>query len=270
MLKPQLAVAAVQLTSTHDVETNVAKAVHWIRAAAAAGARLIVLPENYAFLGGENDLYRHAQSVEDGPFVAPLRDVARQLGVSIIAGSVPERTAAPSYVYATSVCIDEHGEIIAMYRKIHLFDVHMPQATHQESRQVIPGDELKVAMCAGWEVGLSICYDLRFPELFRGLVVRGARILCVPAAFTLHTGKDHWEPLLRARAIENQCYVVGAAQIGRHNEQRVTWGKSMIVDPWGTVLATAPERECFIVAMCDAASQDEIRRALPCLTHRRL
>lgn len=268
-MKAQLSVAAVQLTSTRDVESNLARALDWVRQAARAGADLVALPENFGFLGGDFEVLRFAQRVDDGPFTVPLRALAQELGIFIIAGSIPEIGPDPEHVYNTSVLIGPGGETCAMYRKIHLFDVALgEEARFVESQAVSRGAALALAPAHGWQVGLSVCYDVRFPELYRGLVDLGAQILSIPAAFTLHTGKDHWEPLLRARAIENQCYVVAAAQFGRHNPQRVTWGKSMIIDPWGTPLATAPEREGFALAVCDATFQADVRRQLPCLANR--
>lgn len=268
-----LLVAAVQLTSTRDVDSNLQRAADWTRRAAEAGASFVVLPENFGFLGGDAELLPHAQPVEGGAFTAPLRALAKERGIHVLAGSIPEQGPDAQHVYATSVLIGPAGQTLATYRKIHLFDVQMGEARHRESQQIAPGDT-PVVGCVGkhgdWPVGLSICYDVRFPELYRQLVRQGARVLTVPAAFTLHTGKDHWEPLLRARAIENQCYVVAAGQFGRHSDKRATWGKSMIVDPWGTVLACAPEREGFVLASCDAEAQAQTRVELPCLANRRL
>ena len=273
MPQSDLLVAAVQLTSTRDVESNLQRAVLWTRRAADAGATFVVLPENYGFLGGDAELLPHAQPVEGGEFTAPLRALAKERGICILAGSIPETGPDAQHVYATSVLIGSEGQTLATYRKIHLFDVQMGEAKHRESQQIAPGDAPvlgNVGKFADWPVGLSICYDVRFPELYRRLVSQGARLLTVPAAFTLHTGKDHWEPLLRARAIENQCYLVAAGQFGRHSDKRATWGKSMIVDPWGNVLACAPEREDFVLARCDAEAQAQIRAELPCLANRRL
>lgn len=267
----RLKAAAVQLTSTNDVDANLSRAASLARAAADAGADLIVLPENYGFLGEDFEKLAHAQSV-DGPFTAPLREVARSASVWIIAGGIPETGPDAEHTYNTSVLIDAEGQTAATYRKIHLFDVDLADGTQiQESRHVAPGDAPPVvAAVLGWSVGLTVCYDLRFPELYRALVVRGASILTVPAAFTLHTGKDHWQVLLRARAIENTCFVIAAAQTGRHSSKRVSWGKSMIVDPWGTTLAVAPEGEGFALAVLDAGAITRVRAQLPSLEHRRL
>jgi predicted amidohydrolase len=269
-MKAQLVAAVVQLTSTDDVQANLSRAAHWVRRAAAAGAELVALPENFGFLGGDFELLRFAQAVETSSFLLPLRELARELGICVVAGSIPEAGPDPQHVYNTSVLLGPAGETLATYRKIHLFDVGMGEATFSESQAVAPGSELVVQDVQGWPCGLSICYDLRFPELYRGLSRRGARLLSIPSAFTLHTGKDHWEVLLRARAIENQAYVLAPAQWGRHNPKRVTWGKSMIVDPWGTPLCTVPEREGFAVATLDADAQAKIRADLPALQNTRL
>ena len=261
----------MQLTSTRDVDSNLQRAADWTRRAADAGATFVVLPENYGFLGGDAELLPHAQPVDGGAFTAPLRAVAQERGIYVLAGSIPEQGPNAQHVYATSVLIGPQGQTVASYRKIHLFDVHMGEAQHRESQQIAPGNTPVLAhLGPAWPVGLSICYDLRFPELYRELVAQGARILSVPAAFTLHTGKDHWEALLRARAIENQCYVIAAGQFGRHNDKRATWGKSMVIDPWGSVLACAPEREDFVLARCSGAALEQIRAELPCLANRRL
>ena len=183
----------------------------------------------------------------------------------------PERAALPGKVHNTLVALAPDGRLAARYRKIHLFDVDIPGgAQFQESATVAPGGDVVVLDTPVVKVGLSICYDLRFPELYRALERQGARVVVVPAAFTQHTGKDHWHALLRARAIENQVYVLAAGQFGQNADRRVTYGHSMIVDPWGTILAEAPDRECVIVAELDLAYQDKVRRELPCLAHRRL
>jgi deaminated glutathione amidase len=270
MIDGELCVGVVQLTSASDVKDNLERACYWVEQAARAGAALIALPENFGFLGIESEILAHAQTL-DGPFTAPLRKLAHQFEVVILAGSIPERGPDPKHVYNTSVLIGTDGLTKAAYRKIHLFDVEIGGPVQfQESKQVIPGHEPVVTEVHGWPLGLSVCYDLRFPELYRQLVSQGARVLTVPSAFTLHTGKDHWEVLLRARAIENQCYVLAPAQFGNHGHGRQSWGKAMIIDPWGTMLATAPEREGFVSAVLESKSQDTLRASLPCLHNRRL
>jgi deaminated glutathione amidase len=253
------------------VARNLATATRLVSEAADAGARFVALPENFGFLSSDADVVHHAQSIDDGPFVAPLRNLARARTIYVLAGSVPERGPDAAHIYNTSVLIGPDGGSVAKYRKIHLFDVDLDDGTKlEESSTCAPGSELVTADIDGYCTGLSICYDLRFPELYRGLVSRGARVLTVPAAFTLHTGKDHWEMLLRARAIENQCYVVAPAQFGHHGGKRWSWGKAMVVDPWGTTLAVAPEGEGFVTARLSASSQDDVRRRLPALRHRKL
>jgi predicted amidohydrolase len=266
----RLRVAAVQMTSTTRVEENLQRACALVTEAKSLGAELIVLPEDFAFLGTESEKLSFAQAV-DGPFTAPLRELARAHGIYVLAGSIPERGPDAEHTYNTSVMIGPTGEDVATYRKIHLFDVDLGDGNRfAESAHVTAGREPCVVEVCGFTVGLSICYDLRFPELYRALVAKGARLLTIPAAFTLHTGKDHWEPLVRARAIENQCFVIACGQFGHHFGKRWSWGKSMIVDPWGTTLAVAPERDGVIVATLDGGDQDRVRRELPALLHRRL
>lgn len=212
----------------------------------------------------------HAQSVEEGEFLAPFRRLARDLGVAILAGSIPEVGPDKDHVYNTSVLLGRDGETIATYRKIHLFDVNLEHAKFQESSHVTAGTHSVVAELDGWRIGMTVCYDLRFPELYRELGSKGAQILTVPAAFTLHTGKDHWEVLLRARAIENQAFVVAPGQFGHDGDRRHSWGKSLVVDPWGTCLATAPEREGIALAVLSAGDIEQIRKELPALEHRKM
>lgn len=270
-MSTELTVAAVQLCSTADARASLDRALSLVRAALEGGARLVALPENYAFLGGESDKLAHAQSAVEGPFVAPLRELAREHGAHVLAGSIPEVGPDAQHVYNTSVLIGPDGDVVSTYRKIHLFDVDFADGPRLlESAHVTPGEAVAVAEVDGWSVGLSICYDLRFPELYRRLVEAGAELITIPAAFTLHTGKDHWEVLVRARAIEAQCYVVAPAQFGAHGGGRSSWGKSMIVDPWGTPLATAPEREGYVMAELSRQALHDVRRQLPALRHRRL
>jgi predicted amidohydrolase len=268
-------VAAVQMTSRADVAVNLAAATRGIDEAATRGAKLVVLPENFAFVGAqERDKLAVAETIDaarPGPIVSALAEAAARRGVWVIGGGMPEKTGRDGFVHNTAVVLSSAGQLVATYRKIHLFDIDIPNgAQFKESATVIPGSDRVVVETPVGRVGLSICYDLRFPELYRSLVQAGAEIVVVPAAFTLHTGKDHWKPLLTARAIENQVYIVAPGQYGRAFENRVCWGKSLIVDPWGAVLATAPDRECVVVAEIDRAFQEKVRRELPCLTHRRL
>lgn len=265
-----LTVAAIQLTSTHEVDRNLERAARWVDEAAAKGARLITLPENFGFVGGDEDKLLWAQPVEEGRFTTGLREQARAHGVWILAGSIPERGPDSRRTYNTSVLIDPQGNTAATYRKIHLFNVELPQLTLRESDSVAGGDATVVADVDGWRLGLSICYDLRFPELYRRLVEAGAEILAIPSAFTLQTGKDHWDVLLRARAIENQCFVVAPGQFGFHGGRRFSWGKSQIIDAWGTPLAVAPEREGVVLATLERDDLEGIRTRLPALCHRQL
>ena len=260
--------AAVQLTATPDKGRNLETADRLVRAAARDGARLVVLPEKWSVLGPGRALRDGAEPL-DGPAVTWARGLAAQLRIDLIAGSVAERVPGEEKLRNTCVHIDATGEIRAVYRKIHLFDVEVDGTTYRESEHEEPGDEPVLTRADGVEVGLTVCYDLRFPELFRILAVRGARILTVPSAFTVATTRDHWEPHVRARAIENQAFVVAANQIGEHAPGLRSGGRSMIVDPWGVVLAMAPDRETHIVADLDFDQQTAVRRRLPSLANRR-
>jgi predicted amidohydrolase len=261
--------AAVQLTSTADRERNLATADRLTRAAAAAGAELVVLPEKWSVLASPEETAAGAEPF-DGPALTWARAIARELGIDLLAGSIAERVPGRERGSNTSVHVGPDGEVRAVYRKMHMFDVEVAGRTYRESEHEAPGDEIVLSETAGGvELGLTVCYDLRFPELFRILAVRGARVITVPAAFTLATTRDHWEPLLRARAIENQAFVIAANQIGEHARGFRSGGRSMIVDPWGVVLATAPDGETFITAELDLERQAEIRRTLPSLANRR-
>jgi deaminated glutathione amidase len=264
-----LRVAAVQLNSTADSAANLATADRLTRAAAADGARLIVLPEKWTAIGSDEELQAAAETLE-GPAVAWARGLARELEVDLIAGSIVERVPGQEKLANTSVHVDPRGEVRAVYRKIHMFDVEVAGRTYRESDIEEPGQEIVLSEAAGdVELGLSICYDLRFPELYRILAVRGARVIAVPAAFTLATTRDHWETLLRARAIENQAFVIAANQFGEHPGGYRSGGRSMIVDPWGIVMAQAPDGEGHIIAELDLERQQEIRAQLPALANRR-
>ncbi len=276
--------AVVQLTSTSDAEASCASAEALVREAAARGAVLVATPENTNFLGPHEEKVRRAEPL-DGPTCRRFAALAAELGIHLLLGSFNERVAAPSSAAAaaaagagprchnTSVLFGPDGGVLAVYRKIHLFDVAVPpDVFFQESSTVAAGDEVVVAETALGRLGLSICYDLRFPELYRELSRRGAELLAVPSAFTLTTGKDHWEPLLRARAIENQCFLLAPAQHGRHDDGglRHSWGHAMIVDPWGHALALAADGPGIAVAEVDLARLRRVRAHLPALSHRRL
>ena len=261
--------AAVQLTSTADRERNLATADRLTRAAAAAGAELVVLPEKWAVLGTPEETAAGAEPF-DGPALTWARATARELGIDLVAGSIAERVPGREKGSNTSVHLGPDGEVRAVYRKLHMFDVEVAGRTYRESANEEPGDEIVLSETAGGvELGLTVCYDLRFPELYRILAVRGARVLTVPAAFTLATTRDHWEVLLRARAIEDQAFVVAANQVGEHAPGYRSGGRSMIVDPWGVVLAQAPDAETFITAELDLDRQADVRRTLPSLANRR-
>jgi predicted amidohydrolase len=262
-------VAAVQLTSTADFSANLESADRLTRAAASDGAQLVVLPEKWSALGRAEDMVAGAQPL-DGPAIAWARATARELGIDLVAGSISERISGEDRLRNTSVHVGPDGELQASYRKVHMFDVVVDGTVYHESEHEEPGEELVLSATAGGvELGLSICYDVRFPELYRIMAIRGARVFTVPAAFTVPTTRDHWEILLRARAIEDQAFVVAANQIGEHAPGLRSGGRSMIVDPWGIVLAHAPDRECHIVADLDLEAQARIRRDLPALANRR-
>lgn len=265
-------VAAVQLNSQGDLARNLEQCRIAIERAAELGAAIVVLPENFAFFGGEAERRGVAETLEEpAPIQDTLRELARRLALSIVAGGFPEASADPARPYNTCWVVGQSGETLAVYRKIHLFDVDLADGTQlAESGATLAGSEPSVVELSGFRFGLSICYDLRFPELYRALVDRGAEVLLVPAAFTSYTGKDHWHVLLRARAIESQCWVVAAAQWGRHPGGRSCYGHSLICDPWGTVVAEASDRVGVIVHDLDRERLLEVRRRLPALTHRRL
>jgi len=261
-------VAAVQLNSTEDKQRNVGTADALVRSAAADGCELIVLPEKFNLLGAPEQLRAGAEPL-DGPTLTWAAETARELGIWLVAGSIVERVEGDDKLRNTCVLLAPDGEQRAVYRKIHMFDVEVGGVSYRESDTEAPGAEIVLADAGGLELGLAICYDLRFPELFRILAVQEARAVALPAAFTLHTGKDHWEVLIRARAIENQLFVIAAGQIGRHPPGHESFGRSMIVDPWGIPLAIAPDRECFAAADLDLDAQARVREKLPSLANRR-
>jgi predicted amidohydrolase len=256
-------VGVVQMTSTDDLPANLEAARSLVTEAAGLGAELVALPENFAFLRREGEPVPCAQGL-DGEIVSWARSLARQHGIWLLAGTFPEAVVQTGRAHNTSVLVSPAGEIEAVYRKIHLFDVDLRESgggVFRESAAIAPGEEVVVARTPFGGLGLSVCYDLRFPELYREMARRGARWLTVPAAFAPQTGKDHWEVLLRARAIENQAFVIAPAQCGRHSEERASYGRSLIADPWGLVLAQAADRPCAVVAECDLD---------PALAHRRV
>ena len=262
--------AAIQMRTGSDRAANLARAEALVRDAAARGARLVVLPEVFAWRGPATDEAAAAEPVP-GPTTARLGTLARELGLWLVAGSLQERAAGEARPYNTSCLLDPRGEIVARYRKVHLFDVDLPgRVAVQESATRAPGGDVVTATTDVGTLGLSICYDLRFPELYRRLARSGAEVLPVPSAFTFPTGAAHWEVLLRARAIENQCYVVAADQAGTSPQGFADWGDSMIVDPWGRVLARAGDGEAVVTAEVDLDYLARVRRELPALAHARL
>ena len=259
--------AVVQLNSTNDKARNLGAAERLVRAAAADGAELVALPEKWNLLAGGEELVAGAEAL-DGPSLSAARGWARELGIHLLAGSVSEQ-GLEGKAFNTSVLVGPDGEDLAVYRKIHMFDVDVGGVAYRESDHEEPGEEIVTAPLADATVGLSVCYDLRFPELFRILAVRGARLFTVPSAFTLATGRDHWQVLLRARAIENQAFVLAPNQVGEAPPHFSSYGRSTIVDPWGVVLATAPDEECFVAADLDLSAQERVRESLPSLANRR-
>jgi predicted amidohydrolase len=269
MPSPVLA-AAIQMNSTTEVERNLDTAERLVSAAAQRGAQLVGLPENFAFLRSEGQPVPEAQAL-DGAWVRRMSELSRRHRLTLLLGSLPERIEGETHVYNTAVLLGPDGGTLATYRKIHLFDIDLPGLEHlKESRAVRPGEALVVADTPAGRIGLSICYDVRFPEMYRRLSRDGARVLAIPSAFTDRTGKDHWEILLRARAIENLAYVFAPAQAGPHGKGRASYGHAMIVDPWGAVLAQVPDGEGVAIAELDFDRQDRLRRELPALDHRRL
>ncbi|HKO37903.1 MAG TPA: carbon-nitrogen hydrolase family protein [Solirubrobacterales bacterium] len=260
-------VAAIQLSSSGDKARNLATAERLVRAAAADGAEFIALPEKWNLLGGGEELVAGAEPL-DGPSLGAARGWARELGIHLLAGSISERGGEGEKASNTSVLIDPQGEDLAVYRKIHMFDVDAGGVSYRESEFERPGTEPVVARVGELTAGLTVCYDLRFPELFRILALRGARLIAVPSAFTLATGRDHWEVLLRARAIENQLFVLAPNQVGEAPPHFSSFGRSLITDPWGVVLATAPDEECFVAADLDFAALERVREQLPSLANR--
>ncbi len=275
--------AAVQLNSTEDKQRNLATAERLTRAAAADGAQLVVLPEKFNVLG-THDHYQAGAEPLDGPTIGWARALASELGIDLVAGSIVERREGHEKLANTSVHVGPDGDLRGVYRKIHMFDVTVEGKEYRESTSQEAGGEIVTSDAQGACLGLSVCYDLRFPELYRILAIQGARILIVPAAFTSHTGNAHWDTLLRARAIENQAFVVAADQVGVHPPDNESFGASQILDPWGELLARAPDSagaeaarrangagvqpECFVAADLDLDRQDAVRETLPSLANR--
>jgi len=261
--------AVCQLTTTMDVEASLREAEALVGRAAGVGAKLVALPENVSYMGTEEQKLALAEPLE-GPTFARLGALAKKHGIWLLGGTLPEKIEGQKKAYNTSTLWAPDGRRVAAYRKIHLFDVELGEgATHKESSSVEAGVRPVLAETDVGRIGMTVCYDLRFPRLYRALVEKGAEILTVPAAFTVPTGRDHWEVLLRARAIESQCFVLAPGQFGKNTPTRQTFGRSMIIDPWGTVLATAPDKVGIAFAEIDLSRLESLRKNLPCLTHDR-
>ncbi len=261
--------AAIQLCSGADRAANLRAAAHLVREAADCGCEVACLPEMWPFIGADAEKVAGAEDL-DGPSINAMRKLAVELGLWIFAGSFAERSDLPGRVYNSSPVIAPTGEVVAVYRKIHLFDIEMAAGpSFRESATVTPGDQLVLVDSPLGRVGLSVCYDLRFPVLYEGLRAAGAEVLMVPAAFTAHTGAAHWELLLRARAVEQQCWVVAADQGGRHNPRRESYGNSMVIDPWGEIQARLDVTPGLALATVHPSRTRQVRRELPALEHRR-
>jgi deaminated glutathione amidase len=265
----RLRVACVQLNASDSKADNIERAGRLVARAASTGADLVVLPEKWNGIGPPDFLRANAETLEDGETVEAMSSWAREHKVTLLGGSIAERREGREKLSNTCLVFDPEGEIVALYRKIHMFDVEVGGQVYRESESEEAGEETaRLSEVEGWKLGLTVCYDLRFPELYRILAVEGAEVIAVPAAFTLFTGKDHWELLLRARAVENQCYVVAADQWGTHGDGKASYGRSMIVDPWGLVIAQAADEDGVIAAELDRTRIQDVRRALPSLANR--
>ena len=262
--------AAIQMSAGPDKAANLERAERLVRVGAARGANLIALPEVFNWRGKRNEQAAAAETL-DGLTLTMMSQLARELQIHLVAGSITEQVPGDSRCYNTSALLGPDGARIAVYRKIHLFDVDLPgRVTVRESNAKLAGDDVVAAATALGAIGLSICYDLRFPELYRRLTFAGAQIIAVPSAFTFPTGEAHWEALLRARAIENQAYVIAPAQFGPNIYGYSDYGNSMIVDPWGRVIARAADQEGVVVAPIDLEYLERVRGELPALKHARL
>ena len=264
----EITVAAIQMSSTPNKDENLHTAERLIRSAVSSGAGLVALPELWSCHGLEK-VYRENAEPVPGPTTEFLGSLASELGIYVLGGSILETDPNSTKLHNTSTFFGPDGVMSAVYRKIHLFDVRAPDRAYLESETIEPGTEIVTAKAGAVSIGLSVCYDLRFPELYRLLALRGAEVLAVPSAFTLQTGKDHWELLLRARAVENQAFVIAPAQWGKKADGRWTYGRSMIIDPWGTVLAQCPDRDGLALAILDLDYLDRFREEFPALKNRR-
>jgi predicted amidohydrolase len=256
------------MTSRADKAANLETAERLVAQAASTGADIVVLPEKWNAIGDAAVYHATAEPLEGGESVAAMGEWARRHGITLVGGSIAERREGREKLSNTSIVFDPGGQIVAFYRKIHLFDVEVGGVVYRESEAEEPGEEPVVAEVEDWRIGLTVCYDVRFPELYRILALEGAQLVTVPAHFTTPTGKDHWHVLLRARAIENQLYIAAAAQIGETLPGKPAYGRSLIADPWGLVLAQAPDEETVITAELDRAHLEQIRAKLPSLANR--
>lgn len=262
--------AAVQMLASSDKAANLDEARRWVRAAASKGARVVVLPEVFIWRGNKSDERKSAEPIP-GPASQELAGLSRELGIYLLGGSILEEIPGSEKAYNTSLLFGPQGNLLASYRKIHLFDVDLAQGISvRESDTRAFGNAIVVAATELCPMGLTVCYDIRFPELYRGLTSQGAQLIFVPSAFTAYTGKAHWEPLLRARAIENQVYIIAPGQFGKSATSFETYGHSMIVDPWGKILAELPDGPGFVTAEIDLDYLTKVRAELPALTHRKL
>jgi predicted amidohydrolase len=264
-------IAALQTVATPSVERNLDTARRLVGEAAHGGAQLVVLPEYFCFMGHhDRDKLALAETPGDGPIQAMLSDTARRHAVWVVGGTLPMRGGQADRVFNASCVYSPEGALVARYDKVHLFRYDNGRESYDEGRVLQSGSTPQACDVGGLRLGLSVCYDLRFPELYRAMMTPPCDLIAVPAAFTHTTGRAHWEVLLRARAIENQCYVIAAAQGGLHENGRRTFGHSLIVDPWGEVLAVVQEGEGIAMAELDPARIAAVRAQLPALTHRRL
>jgi predicted amidohydrolase len=266
----RIRVACVQLTSRDDKAVNLERTERLVARAAATGADVVVLPEKWNAIGGVDVLHAAAEPLEGGESVDAMSSWARTHGITLVGGSITERREGREKLSNTSCVFDPDGELVAVYRKIHLFDVEVGGVVYRESEAEEPGSEPVVARGEDWTIGLTVCYDVRFPELYRILALEGAELVTVPAHFTTPTGKDHWHVLLRARAIENQYFVAAAAQWGETLPGKPAYGRSLIADPWGIVLAQAPDEDTVISAEIDKERMRAIRAKLPSLANRQI
>lgn len=263
-------VAVAQMTSTADIAKNLLHCENIIEKASHMGAKLVSLPENFAFLGAGDEAAIGAAEPIDGPSITRLKKCAQKNRIWLSLGGFQEKVSGLNKIYNAHLIIDDHGHLVAKYRKMHLFSVRLPDgSSYDESKSVLPGDEVVCFTAPFFTGGLAVCYDLRFSNLFEALRSKGAQVILVPAAFTEITGRAHWEVLLRARAIETQCYVMAAAQVGRHHDKRTTHGHAMVVDPWGTVIAECDERSELAVAEIDLTYVEKLREQMPVAKHRR-